>query len=82
MFGSPSFCTVSFEMKHPVALLFINAFALTILPFCFQIEIGRQTELALDLKINTGAIMKEEDGVDPSSPFKKTCDNQGGKHGA
>ena len=79
--GNPTFCTVSFEMKHPVALLSINTFAPTILPFYFQIKIGRQIELVLDLEINTGAIMKEEDGVDLSPPFKKTHDDQGGKCG-
>ena len=80
--GNPSLYTISFEIKHPVAPLSISVFAPTILPFCFQIEIGRQIELVLDSKINTGAIVKEEDGIGPSSPFKKIYDNQGDKYGA
>ena len=73
---------MSFEMKHPVAPLSINAFAPMILPCCFQIKIGRQIELVFDLEINTGAIMKEECGIGPSPPFKKTHDDQGEKYGA
>ena len=68
-------------MKHPVASLSISVFAPMILPSCFQIEMGRQTELVLDPEINTGAIMKEEDDVGPSPPFKKMHDDQGGKYG-
>ena len=77
--GNPSLCTVSFEMKHPIAPLSINMFAPTILPSCFQIKMGKQIELVLDLEINTGAIV-EEDGVGPSPPFKKTHDDQGEKY--
>ena len=79
---SPSLCTVSFEMKYPIAPLSISAFAPTILPSCFQIEMERQIELVLDPEINTGAIMKEEDGIGPSSPFKKMHDDQGEKYRA
>ena len=79
---NPSLCTVSFEMKHPIALLSINVFAPMILPSYFQIEMGRWIELVLDLEINTGAIVKEEDGIGPSPPFKKTHDDQGEKYGA
>ena len=68
-------------MKHPVAPLSINAFAPTILPSCFQIEIGRQIKLVLDLEINTRAIVKKKNGIGPSPPFKKTHDDQAGKHG-
>ena len=42
---------------------------------------GRWIELVLDLEINTGAIVKEEDDVGPSPPFKKTHDDQGEKYG-
>ena len=42
---------------------------------------GRWIELVLDLEINTGAIVKEEDGVGPSPPFKKMHNDQGGKYG-
>ena len=42
---------------------------------------GRQIELVLDPEINTGAIMKEEDGIGPSPPFKKMYDDQGEKFG-
>ena len=42
---------------------------------------GRQIELVLDPEINTGAIMKEEDGIGPSPPFKKMHDDQGEKFG-
>ena len=80
--SSPSLCTISFEMKHPIALLSINAFASTTLPSCFQIKMGSQIELVLDLEINTGAIMKEEDGIGPSPPFKKMHDDQGEKYRA
>ena len=80
--GNPSLCTISFGMKHHIAPLSINTFAPMILPSCFQIEMGRQIELVLDLEINTRAIMKEEDGVGPSPPFKKMHDDQGGKYGA
>ena len=68
-------------MKHSIAPLSINVFAPTILPSCFQIKMGRRIELVLDPEINTGAIVKEEDGVGPSSPFKKTYDDQGEKYG-
>ena len=73
--GSPSLCTVSFKMKHPIAPLPINVFAPIILPSCFQIEIGRQIELVLDSEINTGAIIKKKDNIGPSPPFKKTHDD-------
>ena len=69
-------------MKHLMAPLPINTFTPMILPSYFQIEIGRQIELDLDLEINTGAIVKEEGGIDPSSPFKKTHNYQEEKHGA
>ena len=61
-------------MKHPVAPMILSSY--------FQIEMGRWIELVLDLEINTGAIVKEEDGIGPSSPFKKTHDDQGEKYGA
>ena len=80
--GNPSLCTMSFEIKHPVAPLSINVFASMILPSYFQIKMGRWIELVLDLKINTGAIVKEEDGIGPSPPFKKMHDDQGEKYGA
>ena len=64
-------------MKHSVAPLSINAFAPMISPSYFQTEMERWIELVLDLEINTGAIVKEEDGVGPSPPFKKTHDDQG-----
>ena len=67
-------------MKHPVAPLSINIFALAILPSCFQIKIGRQIELDLNLEINTGAIIKEEGSIG-LSPLKKMHDDQGEKHG-
>ena len=67
-------------MKHSIAPLSINAFALTILLSYFQIEMGRQIELVLDPEINTGAIVKEKNGVGPSPPFKKTHDDQGEKY--
>ena len=79
--GSPSLYTVSFEMKHPIAPLSINAFAPTILPSYFQIKMKRQIELVLNPEINTEAILKEEDGVGPSPPFKKTHDDQGEESG-
>ena len=79
--GNPSLCTVSFEMKHPIAPLSINAFAPTILPSYIQIKMGRQIELVLNPEINTGAIVKEKDGIGPSPPFKKMHDDQGGKYG-
>ena len=69
-------------MKHPVAPMSINVFAPTIVPSCFQIKMGSQIELVLDLEINTGAIMKEEDGIGPSPPFKKMHDDQGEKYRA
>ena len=78
--GNPSLCTVSFEMKHPVAPLSVNVFAPTILSSCIQIEIGRWIELVLNWEINTGAIVKEEDGIGPSPPFKKMYDDQGEKY--
>ena len=78
--NNSSLCTISFEMKHSVALLSINVFAPMILPSCFQIKIGIQIELVLDLEINTGAIIQKEDGVGPPPPFKKTHDDQGEKH--
>ena len=43
---------------------------------------GSQIELVLNPEINTGAIVKEKDGVGPSPPFKKTHDDQGEKYGA
>ena len=69
--GNPSLCTVSFEMKHSIAPLSINAFAPTISASCFQIKMGRQMELVLDPEMNTGAIVKEKDGIGPSSPLKR-----------
>ena len=72
---NPSHCTVSLEMKHSMAPLSINAFAPTILPSCFQIKIGKQIELNLDLEINIGAIVKEEGSIGLSPPFKKTHDD-------
>ena len=80
--GNPSLYTMSLEMKHFVTPLSINAFTPMILPSCFQIKMGRQIELDLDLEINTGAIVKKEGSVGPSPPFKKTHDDQGEKHGA
>ena len=80
--SNPSLCTISFEIEHPIASLSINAFAPTILPSYFQIKMGRQIELVLDLEINTGAIMKEEGGVGPSPPFKKMHDDQEEKYRA
>ena len=68
-------------MKHPIAPLSINAFAPMILPSYFQIKIGRWIELVLNLETNTGAIIKEKDGIGPSPPFKKTHDDQGEKCG-
>ena len=62
-------------MKHSMAPLSINAFAPTILPSCFQIKIGKQIELNLDLEINIGAIVKEEGSIGLSPPFKKTHDD-------
>ena len=40
----------------------------------------RWIELDLNPEIDTGAIMKEEDGIGPSPPFEKTHDDQGEKH--
>ena len=80
--SNPSICAISFAIKHSIAPLSINIFASTILPSYFQIEIGRQIELVLDPEINTGAIVKEEDGIGPSPPFKKIHDDQGGKYRA
>ena len=68
-------------MKHLVAPLSINMFASMILPSCFQIEMGRQIELVLDPEIITGTIIKEEDGIGPSPPFKKMHDDQEEKYG-
>ena len=69
-------------MKHSVAPLSINVFAPTILPSYFQIKMGRRIELVLDPEINTGTIVKEEDGIGPSPPFKKMHDDQREKYGA
>ena len=69
-------------MKHSIAPLSINAFAPTIFPSCFWIKMGRQIELVLNSEINTGAIVKEEDGIGPSPPFKKTHDDQEEKYRA
>ena len=41
---------------------------------------GKWIELVLDPEINIGAIVKEEDGVGPSPPFKKMHDDQGEKY--
>ena len=43
---------------------------------------GRRIELVPDPEVNTGAIMKEEDGIHPSPSFKKVHDDQGEKYGA
>ena len=78
--GNPSLYTMSFEIKHPISSLSINAFASTILPSYFQIKMGKWIELVLDPEINIGAIVKEEDGVGPSPSFKKMHDDQGEKY--
>ena len=67
-------------MKHSISPLSISVFAPTILPSYFQIEMGRWIELVLNSEINIRAIMKEEDGVGPSSPFKKMHDDQEEKY--
>ena len=68
-------------MKHPVAPLSVNVFALTILLSYFQIKIGRWIELDFYLEVNTGANIKEEGSMGLSPPFKKTYDDQGEKYG-